>query len=78
MISESKIPSYWKWMNKATPTTYIMYGITASQFGDNDTKINAFGKAVPVKEYIEDLFGYEYSFRWWCVAILLLFIVVFR
>lgn len=78
MISESKIPKYWKWMNKATPTTYMLYGVTASQFGDNDTEFNAFGTVMTVKQYIKNVFDYEYGFRWWCVAIMLLFIIVFR
>jgi hypothetical protein len=31
-----------------------------------------------VRVYLDEYFGYEYSFRWWCVLILFGFIVVFR
>ena len=31
-----------------------------------------------VREYLSDYFGYDYSFRWWCVLILMAFIICFR
>lgn len=31
-----------------------------------------------VGQYMEDFFGFEYEFRWWCVLILLVFIMFFR
>lgn len=31
-----------------------------------------------VGQYMEDFFGFEYDFRWWCVLILLVFIMFFR
>ena len=29
-------------------------------------------------QFLDDYFGYHYSFRWWCVLILMAFIVIFR
>ncbi|GMH32356.1 hypothetical protein BSKO_00190 [Bryopsis sp. KO-2023] len=78
LIAESQIPAGWKWMNKITPTTYIIYGLSVSQLGENDTPIIAFGQTATVKEFLKRRFDFEYSFRWWCVGILCLFIVVFR
>lgn len=31
-----------------------------------------------VGQYMKDFFGFEYDFRWWCVLILLVFIMFFR
>ena len=31
-----------------------------------------------VRQYLEDYFGYEYGFRWWCALILLAFVFFFR
>lgn len=65
-------------MNKITPTTYILYGMAVSQLGDNETVMDSVNDPKTVKDFMKDRFGYDYDFRWWCVGILLLFIVVFR
>lgn len=79
VIAEPKMPRGWKWMNKITPTTYIIYGLTVSQLGDSDAEIDVLGtQNATLSEYLEDTFGYEFSFRWWTVGILFLFIVTFR
>lgn len=31
-----------------------------------------------VRTYIDEYFGFKYSFRWYCVLILMAFIVLFR
>lgn len=30
-----------------------------------------------VKQFVDDYFGYQYDFRWWCVLILMGFITLF-
>lgn len=78
LIARSEMPVYWEWMNRITPTTYIIYGLTISQLGDNETPINAFGVETTVKRFLDDRFGYEFDFRWWCVVILFAFLIAFR
>lgn len=64
---------------RIVPTTWVMMGMTASQLGDNEQEfVGPSGTTTTVKEFLNDAFGYEYSFRWQCVAIALAYVVVFR
>lgn len=73
------IPAGWIWMYWITPLSYTLYALAVSQLGDSDEPITlAIGGSVPLSQFLEDSFGFEYSFRWWCVLILLAFVLFFR
>lgn len=76
------MPEGWKWMNRIVPTTWTMYGLMTSQIGDSNVLMAPGSSTDPdvktVSEYVEWLFGYEYSFIWWCPLIMLGYCVFLR
>jgi hypothetical protein len=64
-ITYSSIPNYWKWANCMTPMTYAIYGLGASQLGDNDSPLVGPGLAASttVSKYLEAVYDYDYGFR---------------
>jgi hypothetical protein len=59
------IPCGWKWLMLINPVYWTLYGLVGSQLGDSQVLIkNVEGKVEPVSEYVQNLFGYEYSFIW--------------
>jgi CDR ABC transporter len=73
------MPGWWVWYYYLNPIAWTLYGIIVTQLGDfNDALItlpNGTQQTVPA--YLNDNFGFEYSFRGWVVAILLAFTVGF-
>ena len=60
------IPKGWKWMNRAVPTTWMLYALSASQLGDNEQPfIDPNGKLTTVKGYLLDNLGYRHDFIWY-------------
>jgi hypothetical protein len=46
------------------PTTWVIYGMSASQLGDNNGAMVAYGgQNTTVSAYLQDNFGYYYDFR---------------
>lgn len=79
IIPYSQIPIYWKWMNRISPPTWILYGLGTSQLGDNDEIITGpDGQQTTVSEFIEDFYGYNYSFIWQAWLIVLAFAIGFK
>uniref|UniRef100_A0A7S3UDR3 ABC transporter domain-containing protein n=1 Tax=Picocystis salinarum TaxID=88271 RepID=A0A7S3UDR3_9CHLO len=73
------IPAGWIWMYWITPLSYTLYALAVSQLGDSSTLITLeIGGEEPVSQFLENSFGFEYSFRWWCVLILFAFMLFFR
>lgn len=61
------------------PPLQVLYGLGASQLGDVSGKLVQFaGRRMPVSAFTHALFGYEYGMRWWCLAIVLGYVVFFR
>ncbi|WIA20601.1 hypothetical protein OEZ85_004985 [Tetradesmus obliquus] len=71
-ITYNSIPSYWKWANRIVPPTYAIYGLGASQLGDNHTPL--VGPGLPagttVSSYLKAVYDYDYDFRWWALLIM--------
>ncbi|KXZ50445.1 hypothetical protein GPECTOR_16g619 [Gonium pectorale] len=78
IITYPDIPPGWRWMNRAVPPTWILYGLGISQLGERDGDITYGGKTVPIAEFMSERFGYSYALRWWVVLILLAYILVLR
>jgi ABC-2 type transporter len=53
VLPYSQIPVYWKWMNRITPTTWILYALSVSQLGDVNTPVRNFnGTETTVSEFM--------------------------
>jgi len=80
LVAFPLIPAWWQWANRATPSTWLIYCIAASQMGDSQAVVKAVlpGDERPLGDYLAANFGYEYSFRWPSLGIALLFILFFR
>lgn len=70
-IVESSIPNGWKWMHKIVPATWMIYGLGASQLGNNHNPLRGPGlpPTTTVSSYLESTFGYQYGFRWYALLI---------
>ncbi|KAL4434347.1 hypothetical protein ABPG75_000788 [Micractinium tetrahymenae] len=79
LIPYPMIPKGWKWLNRISPTTWILYGLGGSQLGDSDVPMVAFGtQHTTVGEFMTSYFDYDFSFIWWCTLIVFSFAVFFR
>ncbi|RDX94998.1 ABC transporter G family member 34, partial [Mucuna pruriens] len=59
IIPLSRIPIWWKWYYWICPVAWTLYGLVASQYGDNrDTLENG----QRVEEFVRSYFGFEHDF----------------
>ncbi|KAK9829450.1 hypothetical protein WJX72_005937 [[Myrmecia] bisecta] len=76
------MPRGWRWLNRISPTTWCIYALAVDQLGDSPQTVTAFingsQQTVTVGKFMEEYFGYKYSFKWYAVLILGGFILVFR
>ena len=63
------MPVYLAWINRISPTTWVIYGLVVSQLGYDDTPVNFYGVLVPLNQFLKEAFGYSYDFRWFCILI---------
>ena len=62
-----QMPMGWRWLNRISPSTWIIYGLAVDQLGQNQQMMTTpEGTQQTVAEFMTSFFGYEYSFRW-CV-----------
>ncbi|KAK7320707.1 hypothetical protein VNO77_30426 [Canavalia gladiata] len=59
IIPLSRIPIWWKWYYWICPVAWTLYGLTASQYGDNRDK---FDNGQRVEEFVRNYFGFEHDF----------------
>lgn len=64
MLPRGLIPVWWRWYYWATPVSWTLYGVMASQVGDINTELHLTGGAsgITVKRYLKETFGMEHSF----------------
>uniref|UniRef100_M8B7T8 Pleiotropic drug resistance protein 5 n=1 Tax=Aegilops tauschii TaxID=37682 RepID=M8B7T8_AEGTA len=83
LISRPMIPVWWRWFYWADPVSWTIYGVIASQFGDDDRILTAPGQTggVVVKDFLNDKLGYRHDFLGYVVlghfAFILLFFFLF-
>ncbi|KAK9820341.1 hypothetical protein WJX72_009201 [[Myrmecia] bisecta] len=80
IIPLSRMPPWWKWYYYINPIAWCLYGIIVTQLGDDESLVTFPGDSSPsvtVVEYLEDNFGYKYSFIGPVVGILIGFTVFF-
>ncbi|XP_059643285.1 ABC transporter G family member 32-like isoform X2 [Cornus florida] len=63
MIPRMRIPIWWRWYYWANPIAWSLYGLLSSQYGDIDESIKlADGvQTMPIKQLLEDQFGYRHD-----------------
>ncbi|XVF78081.1 hypothetical protein PTKIN_Ptkin14bG0099900 [Pterospermum kingtungense] len=63
LIPKPQIPVWWRWNYWATPIAWTLYGLITSQVGDKTSPLEVPGSPdIPVKIYINEMFGFEYDF----------------
>jgi hypothetical protein len=79
VIAYPAMPSYWRWLNRVVPTTWVLYGLGVSQLGDVTGQLVQFaGRRMPVSSFTKMLFDFDYDMRWWCLFIVFGYVVFFR
>ena len=60
-----QMPKGWRWLNRLSPATWIIYGLAVDQLGENTNMMTApDGSQQTVSQFMKSYFGYDYSFRW--------------
>ena len=70
-------------MSYISPTTWVLYGLAGSQLCDSEVPFVTEGGAgaaanITVGEFVQEFFGYEPDFIWWCPLIVFAYISFFR
>jgi hypothetical protein len=65
---------WWRWYVWVSPVSWSFYGLTTSQYGDINTKLDT---GETVAEFIRDYFGFKYDFLWVVSLTLIGFCVLF-
>ena len=77
-------PAGWKWLNRLSPTSYILEGLAGSQMADSDVpfEITAADGTTSIDgtvgEFVQDFFGYDKTFVKYTPLIVLAYVVAFR
>lgn len=77
LVPYSMMPEAWKWMNRISPTTWVIYGLGCSQMCDSQAAIVEYNNET-VSQLLKQEFGYEFDFIWWCVLIVAAYAIFFR
>ncbi|XP_043698940.1 ABC transporter G family member 32 isoform X1 [Telopea speciosissima] len=64
IIPRKRIPIWWRWYYWGNPISWSLYGLLASQYGDvyEPMKLTGTGHSIPIKQFLEDQFGYRHDF----------------
>lgn len=63
IIPRPRIPVWWRWYYWGSPFSWTLYGLIASQFGDNsEVMVLADGTKLEVKIFLRSYFGYRDDF----------------
>ena len=65
-------------MARISPTTWILYGLGASQLADSEVPLEGYPGATTVGEFVSNFWGYDYGFVWWCPLIVFAYVAFFR
>ncbi|KAM0926425.1 hypothetical protein ACQ4PT_003507 [Festuca glaucescens] len=82
LVIRTAIPIWWRWYYWANPVSWTIYGVVASQFGENNARLSVpGGNPVVLKQFLEDTMGMRHDFLGYVVlghfAYIILFFVVF-
>jgi energy-coupling factor transporter ATP-binding protein EcfA2/ABC-type multidrug transport system permease subunit len=76
IIPRPKMPIWWRWYYWATPISWTLYGLIASQLGDVETEMETADGNVKVARFIKSYFGMRHDFLG-IVALVMVCIPVF-
>ncbi|PON39969.1 ABC transporter-like [Parasponia andersonii] len=64
MIPHKRIPIWWRWYYWANPVAWSLYGLLASQYGDDNklVKLSDGVHQVAIKSLLREVFGYRHDF----------------
>ncbi|KAJ7535346.1 hypothetical protein O6H91_12G029400 [Diphasiastrum complanatum] len=78
LIPWPKIPKWWIWYYWICPVAWTVYGLITSQYGDLTTPLQlSDGSVKPIKQFLEDYFGYHHDFLGVVAAVLVGFSLFF-
>ncbi|CAM0906091.1 unnamed protein product [Alopecurus aequalis] len=79
IIARPMIPIWWRWFYWADPVSWTIYGVIASQFGNDNTILTVAGQSggVAVKDFLKDNLGYKHDFLGYVVLGHFAFIILF-
>ncbi|KAF8643988.1 hypothetical protein HU200_066628 [Digitaria exilis] len=78
LIVRPAIPIWWRWYYWANPVSWTIYGVVASQFGENGGSLSVpGGSPVVVKQFLNDNLGIRHDFLGYVVLVHFAYIIVF-
>ncbi|CAL5033830.1 unnamed protein product [Urochloa decumbens] len=78
LIARPAIPIWWRWFYWANPVSWTIYGVMASQFGENGGSFSGpGGKPVVVNRFLKDNLGIQHDFLGYVVLVHFAYIIVF-
>ncbi|KAM0856563.1 hypothetical protein ACQ4PT_045746 [Festuca glaucescens] len=78
LVVRTMIPIWWRWYYWLNPVSWTIYGVVASQFGENTGPLTVpGGKPVLVKQYLDDNLGIRHDFLGYIVLGHFAYIVAF-
>ncbi|XP_066366058.1 ABC transporter G family member 48 isoform X2 [Miscanthus floridulus] len=80
LIVRPAIPIWWSWYYWANPVSWTIYGVVASQFGENEGELSVpggGGKPVVVKQFLKDNLGIQHDFLGYVVLVHFAYIIAF-
>ncbi|CAH8363125.1 unnamed protein product [Eruca vesicaria subsp. sativa] len=73
-IPRPRMPVWLRWFPYASPAWWGLYGVTISQYGDVETRLDT---GETVIEFMKNYYGYEHDFLWVVSLVLIAFCVLF-
>jgi ABC-type multidrug transport system permease subunit len=78
LIIRTAIPIWWRWYYWANPVSWTIYGVVASQFGENNARLSVpGGNPVVLKQFLEDTMGMRHDFLGYVVLAHFAYIILF-
>lgn len=79
LIPYPQTPAGWKWMSRISPTSWVLYGFGATQLADSNVPLAApLRQNQTVGSYVQEFWGYDPNFSWWCILIIFAYVAFFR
>lgn len=78
LIVRPAIPIWWRWYYWANPVSWTIYGVVASQFGENEGELSVpGGTPVVVKQFLKDNLGIQHDLLGYVVLVHFAYVIVF-
>ena len=60
-----QMPKGWRWLNRVSPATWIIYGLAVDQLGESQSMMTTPDvHQTTVAHFMNYYFGYDFGFRW--------------